>query len=415
MTLRRLIWATLAVAGLAGICVVAFASINLLEGTTGGPVQIVRAPADVVARGKYLAEAADCAACHTAPGGAPFAGGLAMQSGFGIIYTTNITPDPEHGIGRWTADDFWRSMHDGVRRDGSQLYPAMPYTSYRGLTREDADAVYAYLMHLRPMNVANRNSGLGFPFNIRLGMRFWNVLFLTDSIPAASTGDSAAWQRGRYVVNVLGHCGECHTPRGPVGEMELSRALTGFALGRVAAPDITAAGLTSRGWTAETLSAFLAYGLSPQGSAFSDMHPVVMLSTRHLIPTDLHAAVTFLLGDTPPAVSALVGRAAPDAERISYLALCAGCHGPDGHGIPNTVVGLRDNTTLRLRDPRNLIVSILDGIPAQNFPNLQSMQAMPGFADKLDDEQAARLVNYLRVTWGGQENGVTAATVHSFR
>ena len=165
-------------------------------------------------------------------------------------------PIPRHGIGRWSADDFWRSMHDGVRRDGSQLYPAMPYTSYRGMTRDDADAVYAYLMHLRPMNVANRGSGLAFPFNIRLGMRFWNLLFLTDSIPAASTGNSAAWQRGRYVVNVLGHCGECHTPRGPVGEMRLSRPLTGFALGRVAAPDITPAGLTSRGWTAETLSAF---------------------------------------------------------------------------------------------------------------------------------------------------------------
>lgn len=415
MMLRRLIWVGVVLAGIAGICVLAFASFNLLNGKTGGPVQIANAATDVDARGKYLAEVADCAACHTAPGGAPFAGGLAMQSGFGIIYTTNITPDPEHGIGHWTADDFWLSMHDGVRRDGNQLYPAMPYTSYRGMTRDDADAVYAYLMHLRPMNVANRGLGLAFPYNIRLGMRFWNLAFLTDSIPAVSIGDSIAWQRGRYVVNVLGHCGECHTPRGMVGEMLLSRPLTGFALGRVAAPDITPAGLASRGWTTETLSAFLAHGLSRQGSAFSDMHPVVMLSTRHLTPTDLHAAVTYLLGDVPPAVTTLVGRVAPDADRISYLALCAGCHGPDGRGIPNTVVGLRENTTLRLRDPRNLIVSILDGIPAQDFPNLQSMQAMPGFADMLDDEQAASLVNYLRVTWGGQETDVTAATVHSFR
>ena len=113
-------------------------------------MQVVNAPADVVARGKYLAEAADCAACHTAPGGAPFAGGLPMQSGFGTIYATNITPDPDDGIGRWSADDFWRALHDGVRRDGQQLYPAMPYTSYRGMTRADADAIYAYLMQLRP-------------------------------------------------------------------------------------------------------------------------------------------------------------------------------------------------------------------------------------------------------------------------
>jgi mono/diheme cytochrome c family protein len=197
--------------------------------------------------------------------------------------------------------------------------------------------------------------------------------------------------------------------------MRLSQPLTGFALGRVAAPDITPAGLASRGWTAETLSAFLARGLSVQGSAFSDMHPVVMLSTRHLTVEDLHAAVTFLLGDKPPIATTSLNRAASAAGQIGYLALCAGCHGPDGGGIPNTVIGLRANTTLRLSDPRNLIVSILDGIPAQNFPYLQSMQAMPGFADKLNDEQAATLVNYLRTAWGGQESLVTPTTIHSLR
>ena len=132
-----------------------------------------------MARGKYLAEAADCAACHSAPGGAPFAGGLAMQSGFGTIYATNITPDPDNGIGRWSADDFWQALHDGTRRDGQPLYPAMPYTSYRGMTRADADAIYAYLMQLRPMKVANRQTKLDFPYDIRLGMMGWNLLFLT--------------------------------------------------------------------------------------------------------------------------------------------------------------------------------------------------------------------------------------------
>ena len=121
----------------------------------------MNAPAELVARGKYLAEAADCAACHSAPGGAPFAGGLAMQSGFGTIYATNITPDPDDGIGRWSADDFWRALHDGIRRDGQQLYPAMPYTSYRGMTRADADAIYAYVMQLRPMKVPNRRTAAG--------------------------------------------------------------------------------------------------------------------------------------------------------------------------------------------------------------------------------------------------------------
>lgn len=420
MTVRRrrtfLIAAAIVIAGIAAA---AFSMRNLLSGKTGGPMQVVNAPPDVVARGKYLAEAADCAACHTAPGGAPLAGGLPMPSGFGTIYATNITPDPDNGIGRWSADDFWRALHDGVRRDGQQLYPAMPYTSYRGMTRADAEAIYAYLMQVRPMKVANRRTELNFPFNIRIGMVGWNLLFLHDSLPAVSVGSSPAWQRGRYLVNVLGHCGECHTPRGILGEMELSRSFTGFALGRVAAPDITPAGLAARGWTAAALVAFLGVGLSRQGSAFSDMHPVIMLSTRNLTPTDLDAVATYLLGDSPPAPTSLAApEAATDANgagRNSYVALCAGCHGLEGNGMPNTVVAMRNNSTLRLADPRNLIVAMLDGIGAENFPHRQSMQAMPGFADKLSDAEAAALANYLRVTWGGQKGDVTADAVRALR
>jgi mono/diheme cytochrome c family protein len=415
---RQLLRWAIGVGALAGIAIGVFFSMNLLRGKTGGPVQVVNAPPDVVARGKYLAEAADCAACHTAPGGAPFAGGLAMQSGFGTIYATNITPDPDYGIGRWNADDFWRALHDGVRRDGHQLYPAMPYTSYRGMTREDADAIYAYVMQQRPASVPNAVTNLRFPFNIRLGMLGWNLLFLTDSLPAVSLGSSPAWQRGRYVVDVLGHCGECHTPRGILGQMELSRPMTGFALGRFEAPDITPAGLASRGWTSAALREFLGNGLVEDGSAFGDMHPVVMLSTRHLTPNDLVRAVTYLMGDTPPPPALLPGVPAASATspgRITYLALCAGCHGLSGDGIPNTVVGMRGNTTLRLADPRNLIVSMLDGVAAQNFPHLQSMQAMPGFADKLSDQQAADLANYLRISFGGQKGDVTPAAVRALR
>ena len=411
-----------AVVLIAGIAAAAFAMRNLWFGKTGGPVQVVSTPVDVVARGKYLAEAADCAACHTAPGGAPYAGGLAMASGFGTIYATNITPDPDDGIGRWSAEDFWRALHDGVRRDGAQLYPAMPYTSYRGMTRADADAIYAYVMQLRPMKVANRRTELNFPFNIRLGMLGWNMLFLHNSLPAVSDGRTPAWQRGRYLVNVLGHCGECHTPRGIVGEMKLSRSLIGFALGRVAAPDITPAGLASRGWTAAGLRAYLGRGLARQGSAFGDMHPVIMLSTRNLTAEDLNAVAIYLLGDNPPPPAPLPppdatesAEAASGAGRMSYVALCAGCHGLDGNGVPNTVVAVRNNSTLRLADPRNLIVAMLDGIGAQNFSHRASMQAMPGFSDKLSDAEAAALANYLRVTWGGQKGDVAASVVRALR
>jgi mono/diheme cytochrome c family protein len=422
MTLRRLALLAGAAAAVVVIAVAALVAIRLWGGRTGGAVQVVNAPAEMVARGKYLAEAADCAACHSAPGGAPFAGGLAMQSGFGTIYGTNITPDPDDGIGRWSADDFWRALHDGIRRDGQPLYPAMPYTSYRGMTRADADAIYAYVMQLRPMKVPNHRTELAFPYDIRLGMMGWNLLFLTDAIPAASAGSSAAWQRGRYLVNVLGHCGECHTPRGILGQMELSQPLTGFALGRVAAPDITPAALASRGWMAAALRTYLSRGIADRGSAFSNMHQVVVLSTRNLTAEDNDALVTFLLGDRPlppvplPAADpAVLEAAASGAGRISYVALCAGCHGLDGNGMPNTVVALRNNSTLRLADSRNLLVAMLGGIGPENFPHRASLQAMPGFADKLSDQQAAELANYLRVVWGGQKPDVTAAAVRALR
>jgi mono/diheme cytochrome c family protein len=422
MRLRRLFAAVVVAAAALGIGVAALVAVQLAGGKTGGPVQTVKAPADVVARGKYLAETADCAACHSAPNGAPFAGGLAMQSGFGTIYATNITPDPDDGIGRWTADDFWRALHDGTRRDGQPLYPAMPYTSYRGMSRQDADAIYAWLMQLKPMKVVNRRTELAFPYNIRLGMMGWNLLFLVDAIPASSVGSSAAWQRGRYLVDVLGHCGECHTPRGPLGEMELSQVMTGFALGRVGAPDITPSGLASRGWTAEALQTYLGRGIARQGAAFADMHQVIVLSTRNLSTDDTNAMVTYLLGDKPPppmalpAVDpALLDASARSAGRSSYVALCSGCHGLEGNGVPNTVVALRNNSTLRLVDPRNLIVATLDGIGAENFPHRASLPTMPGFADKLGDEQAAQLVNYLRATWGGQKPDVTAAAVRALR
>jgi mono/diheme cytochrome c family protein len=418
MTFGRLVKSAFVAAVLVVVALAAFVAVKLAGGKTGGPVQVVKASAEVVARGKYLAEASDCAACHSAPGGAPFAGGLAMPSGFGTIYATNITPDPDNGIGRWSADDFWNALHDGVRRDGQQLYPAMPYTSYRGMARADADAIYAYLMQLKPMKVANVRTALDFPYNIRLGMMGWNLLFLTDSLPATSVGSSAAWQRGRYLVDVLGHCGECHTPRGIVGQMELSRSLTGFALGRVAAPDITPAGLAARGWTGATLRTYLGRGVAAPGSAFADMHQVVMLSTRNLTAEDLAAMTIYLLGDSPPPPAPLPPGdpvTTNSAGRGTYVALCAGCHGLEGKGVPNTVVSLRGNSTLRQTDPRNLIVATLDGIGPENFPHRGSLQAMPGFADKLSDEQAAALVNYLRATWGGQKPDVTAAAVKALR
>jgi len=381
-----------------------------------GPVQQVTASSEQIARGRYLTQAADCAACHTAAGGAPLAGGYPLDTPFGTIYGSNLTPSADQGIGRWTKDDFFLALTQGVAPGGRHLYPAMPYTSYKGISREDADAIYAYLMSRPAVDVAIPANDMPFPFNQRMALIGWNLLFRnSDPLPASSQGSSAEWQRGRYLSDVLGHCGECHTPRGMLGQMEVNKPMQGGDLGRFIAPDITPQALAQRGWTPEDLSRFLSTGLAPQGSAFSEMHIVVDLSTRHLTPEDHRALVTYLMGDKPPQpVAAKIGQGS-DAGRITYLDQCSACHERDGAGIPHVAVAMRDNATLRQPDGKNLIVSVLDGLPAQQFPGNESMQSMPGFADRLDDEQIAELVNYLRVTWGGLPADITAEQVKALR
>lgn len=375
-------------------------------------------PAEQIARGRYLVRAGDCAACHTAPNGAPFAGGVELASPFGTFYGTNITPDKQHGIGNWSADDFYKALHDGVTPD-KHLYPAMPYTSYRGLSRVDTDAMYAYLMQVKPAAVPNRAPDLSFPYNIRIAVAGWNLLFRKDTLPDASQGDSPAWLRGRYLSNALGHCAECHTPRGKFGQLDGARPLKGEALARIGAPDISPEGLAARGWTTQDLQAFFRTGIAPQGSAFGEMYPVVHLSSQYLNTADVAAMTTYLLGDRPPAPQPLTPVKA-DATvlatgRQHYLAVCAGCHGREGEGKPHVAVAMLGNSSVRNADPRNLIVSMLDGIQRQDFPGLESMQEMPGFAARMTDADLAALSNYLRATYGGQPADVTTDTVKGLR
>ncbi len=375
------------------------------------------ASSELIARGKYLARAADCAACHTSADGAPFAGGVPLKSPFGTFYGTNITPDKTNGIGSWTADEFYRALHDGVAPDKT-LYPAMPYTSYRQMTRADSDAIYAYLMSVKPAAVPNRKHDLSFPYNLRFGMRVWDWMFLTDTLPDASKGQSADWLRGRYLANALGHCAECHTPRGTFGQLDKATPLGGAALARIAAPDVTPEALVARGWTVKDLQTFFGTGIAPQGSAFGEMYPVVHLSTQYLTPDDLRSLSTYLLGDAAPAPKPLPDH--PDTSKLTagrnmYLAVCAGCHAADGTGKPHVAVSMLGNSTVRQKDPRNLIVAILDGIEPQKFPGLEAMQDMPGFDKRLTDAQIAELSNYLRVAYGGQAGDVNSEIVKQLR
>ena len=383
-----------------------------------GPAVRVSATEAELEHGRYLAAAADCTACHTVPTSAPYAGGVPLASPFGTIHGTNITPDPEFGIGRYTADEFYHALTKGEARDGRQIYPAMPYVSYRSMTREDSDAIYAYLMNQPPAAIPNPENSLRFPYNIRSGLALWNVLFARDDSAPASTGAAQAWQRGQYLVETLGHCGVCHSPRGVLGQIDRDRPLAGNAeLGRLAAPDITPAGLAARGWDAATLRAYLRTGIAAPAAASGEMLTVVLASTRHLSDADLEAMTTYLLGDPAPAARALAftGAASDEPARRHYLGLCAGCHGPDGEGVPHVAVVLRGNSSVRDPDPHNLIVAILDGLPEHDFAGLERMQEMPGFAQELDDNEVAALSGWLRVRYGGLDSTVTPNLVGRLR
>lgn len=382
------------------------------------PIQQVQASAQQLEHGRYLATAGDCVSCHTSKGGAPWAGGVPLKTPFGTIYGTNITPDPVYGIGRYTAEEFHTVVTQGRARDGRLLYPAMPYNSYVGLTRQDTDAMRAWLMQQRPVAQPNRKPDLAFPANLRIGLLFWQALFAGRSQPPSSEGSSANWQRGKYLVEVLGHCGECHTPRGMLGQQKIGDPMSGNpGLGKYAAPDVRPGPLALRGWDAEELQRYLRAGAVDHGVASDEMLTVVRMSTSHLSDQDLVSMSTYLLGDKPPMPAATVGSLGPPDQvaQGDYLVYCSGCHGVRGQGVPNVAVQLAGNTTLRDPNAHNLIRALLVGLPEHDLPGLAHMQAMPGFADDLDDARTAALATWLRQSFGGQPAKIDANEVKQLR
>lgn len=367
--------------------------------------------AALVERGLAVARAGDCAACHQSQDGLEYAGGYALHLPMGTIYGTNITPSIEHGIGRWTADDLWQSMVWGVRADGANLYPAMPYASYHRVQRADVDALWLYLMSIRAVEKPNLDPDLPFPFNIRPAITFWNMAFLPEdrSLPPAD-GKSQAWTRGRYLVEVLGHCGECHTPRN-LAFAKTDRHLQGEVLEGALAPDMTADNLARRGWTEADLAGFLKTGVSKQGVATLTMWPVIQHSTQYLPEADLAAIATYLMDGAPAIAPIVAATDLPQAGARLYLGLCAGCHGVDGEGKPHASPPLDSNTTAMLPDPGNLVRIIAEGIPARNFPGEARMQAMPAYGNRMSTDEMAALVNYMRQRWGGMPGGVTESDV----
>lgn len=387
------------------------------------PLQKVALSADQLEKGRYLVRAADCAACHQTGNGAAFSGGFPLKTPFGTIYGTNITPDPDHGIGRWNADEFYRAVTLGKAPGGRNLYPAMPYVSYHHMARADSDLIYGYLMNVRPSARANQALDVPFPLNLRLFVSGWNLLFFNkDPLPVASAGQSESWKRGVYLGNVMGHCGECHTPRGALGQLKRGQWMHGYALERLLAPDLAPDSLAGRGWDAQGLQEYLHSGVAPQGNANGAMWPAVEHSLRYLEDSDQKALVTFMLGDAAPApVRAPVRTdrapvtASDSAGRKTYLAVCAGCHGAEGAGQPRTMPALDDNSTVRSADARNLALVVLDGLPGHVYPSGNAFAAMPGFASRLTDVEIAELINYTRTAWGGQPGDVQASRISELR
>jgi mono/diheme cytochrome c family protein len=255
----------------------------------------------LVQRGEYLAKAADCVACHTAHGGKPFAGGLPFKLPFGTMYATNITADRETGIGDWSDDDFVNALQKGVGKGGKHLYPSMPYTSYTGLSRDDALAIKAYLFSLPPVRQANRPNSLAFPFNIRWSMTFWNLVFLKDKRFTPDPALSAQENRGAYLATALGHCGECHTPRNIGFAMKAHHALAGAELQGWRAWNLTADKTYGVGdWSDAQLNSYLSIGRADgRGAAAGPMGEAIENSLQYLTPEDTAALVAYLRSTWP--------------------------------------------------------------------------------------------------------------------
>jgi mono/diheme cytochrome c family protein len=373
-----------------------------------------------VARGKALATAGDCVACHTSKGGEPFAGGLALQTPFGAIMTPNITPDNATGIGSWSAEDFARAMHEGRRPGGTHLYPAFPYTYYTKVTREDLDAIYAYLRTLPPVTSSVSRNTLPFPFNIRLSMSGWNALFFTPDTFKPDPARSEEFNRGAYLVEGLGHCGACHTPFNAFGANKANKYLEGNQIDNWTAPNITNDLQSGLGkWSVDDVVQYLKTGQTGATLASGPMKDVIENSTSKMPDADLKAMAVYLkergaAGSPAPAPLAASDRRMQAGEAI-FVDSCAACHTREGAGIEHMFPKLAGNVIATQDDPASLIRIVIAGGRAAATDARPTSPAMPSLGYRLTDDQVAAVVTYVRNSWGNAASAVSADTVKALR
>ena len=389
----------------------------------------IAAPAgdhDLVAKGEYLAHAGDCIACHTNPGGALFAGGFPMATPFGTIYSSNITPDPTTGIGSWTADQFYGAMHTGRFPDGGLIYPAMPFASYTKVTREDCDAIFAYLRSVPPVHQPNRPNDLRFPFNNRQLILGWRTLFFQENEYQPDRTKSAEWNRGAYLVEGLGHCSMCHTPINALGGSSQSQAFEGglIPMQNWYAPSLTSnkeAGLGE--WSIEEIVDLLRIGVSHRGAVYGPMAEVTYDSLQYLNDTDVRAMAVYLksLGQGNPLAPEVSGIPAPESSLLMsfgqtvYSTHCAICHAADGRGMPPDYPPLAGNPSIQMESSVNPIRMVLNGGFPPGTAGNPMPYGMPPFAQTLSDDEVAAVVTYIRAVWGNRGSAVSARQANELR
>jgi mono/diheme cytochrome c family protein len=383
------------------------------------------ATTEIINRGEYLARAGDCVACHTEPNGPTFAGGRAMPTPFGNLYAPNITPDDETGIGLWSSDDFYRMMHTGVSKDGTLLYPAMPFANYTNVTRADSDAIYAYLMSVPPVVRENRPHELRFPFNKRELLIGWRTLYFREGEYVADPQQSDEWNRGAYLVEGLGHCSMCHTAVNALGGSSEERAFEG---GMIPNQNWYAPSLTSNregglgNWPIEEIADLLQVGTAKRSAVYGPMAEVVYNSLQYLTDEDARAMAVYLKSlpprepePPPPSQARLVEPSVMELGRKIYAGQCAVCHGNEGEGRGRAFPPLAGNQSITMSSPVNSIRMVLNGGYAPGTKKNPRPYGMPPFSHLLNDQQAAAVVTYVRVAWNNTGTPVTPDQVNELR
>ncbi|WP_291012858.1 cytochrome c [Hydrogenophaga sp.] len=407
---------------LAGVAVVLGRDLSARALPPVDPAARVDVASALVERGAYLARAGNCAACHTARGGLPYAGGRPLVTPFGTVFASNLTPDDDTGLGRWSADAFWRAMHLGQSRDGRLLVPAFPYDSTTRITREDSDALYAFLKSLPAVNQAATPHALRWPYNTQLALAAWRALYFKPEAFVADTGQSAEWNRGAYLVRGLGHCAACHATRDVMGGVVADGEFSG---GQLPEPGWYAPSLHAQTegsvthWETQRIVNLLRDGLAHEASAVGPMAEVVFGSTQHLSEPDLRAMAIYLQSLAPRPVTPVAFEPARGDQRELgarvYEQRCADCHGEQGQGAAGIYPALAGNRAVTQASAANPVLVVLGGgFPPATAGNSQPF-GMPPYRTLLTDAEIAAVVTHLRQSWGNQASAVPSQAVQRLR